>query len=149
VRRLLYGAGAVLIVWGGYGLFTATRHPRPVPWLTFFVGAVALTDFLIAPTVIVIGVLVARLVGFRLRPYVISGLVISGVVLLVAIPLLSGKGLRSDNPSVQPLDYTRGLVITLAAVWAGVALVAVVREWLRDRRDAVERGRTPDPTAAR
>jgi len=128
VRRLLYGAGAVLIVWGLYGLFTATRHPRPVPWLKFFVGAVAVHDLVVAPAAIVIGVLLARLVTARFRPYVISGLFISGVVLLVGLPLVMGKGLRSDNPSIQPLDYTRGLIITLAVVWAGVALVAVVRE---------------------
>ena len=128
MRRLLYGAGAVLIVWGLYGLFTATRHPRPVPWLKFFVGAVAVHDLVVAPAVIVIGVLLARLVTARFRPYVISGLFISGVVLLVGLPLVMGKGLRSDNPSIQPLDYTRGLIITLAVVWAGVALVAVVRE---------------------
>lgn len=126
MRRLLYGAGAVLVVWGLYGLFTATRHPRPVPWLQFFVGAVAVHDLVVAPAVIVIGVLLARLVTARFRPYVISGLFISGVVLLVGLPLVMGKGLRSDNPSIQPLDYTRGLIITLAIVWAGVALAMLI-----------------------
>ena len=128
MKRLLYGAGAVLIVWGLYGLFTATRHPRPVPWLKFFLGANVLTDLVIVPAVMIVGVILARLVGARVRPYVISGLVISGVVLLVGLPLVLGKGLRSDNPSIQPLDYNSGLLITLAAVWAGVALIAVVRE---------------------
>lgn len=136
MRRLLFVPGAVLIAWGGYGLFTTDRHPRPLRWLTFFVGANVLTDLVVAPVVIVLGLLVARLVGARLRPYVISGLVISGVVLLVGLPLARGYGLRGDNPSILPLDYTRGLVITLAAVWAGVTVVAVVREGRRrlDRR---------------
>jgi hypothetical protein len=128
MRRLLYAAGAVLIAWGGYGLFTNTQHPQPVPWLQFFIGANLLTDVVIVPAVIVVGLAVARLGSARLRPYVSSALVLSGVVLLVALPLLLGKGLRSDNPSIQPLDYPRGLLVTLAAVWAGVALVAVIRE---------------------
>ena len=135
MNRFLYGAGAILIVWGGYGLFTATRHPRLVPWLKYFVGAVAVHDLLIAPLVIVVGIVLARLVTARLRPYVISGLFVSGVVLLVGIPLVLGKGLRSDNPSIHPLDYTRGLVVTLAGVWIGVVVVALVRELRRSDTD--------------
>ncbi len=151
MRRLLYLVGGVLIVWGGYGLFTAARHPHPVPWLKFFVGANLLTDGVIAPAVIVIGLLLARVIPVRVRPYIISGLVISGVLLLLGIPLVLGKGLRSDNPSIQPLDYTRGLIITLAAVWAGVAVVAVLRERLRGSRGAAgEQGQTaPAAPAAR
>lgn len=128
VRRLLYGAGAILVVWGLYGLFTAIRHPQPLPWLKYFVGVVAVHDLLLTPVVIILGVLLARLVTARLRGYVISGLFISAVLLLIGLPLVTGKGLRSDNPSIHPLDYTRGLIITLAVVWVGVALFAVVRE---------------------
>jgi hypothetical protein len=126
VRRLLIGAGAVLVGWGFYGLSTAARHPRPVPWLTFFVGANVLTDLIVAPVVVLAGVVVARLGGARWRPYVVSGLVISGVVLLVGLPLARGYGRRGDNPSILPLDYTRGLAITLAGVWTGVGLVSLV-----------------------
>jgi hypothetical protein len=143
VKRLLYAAGTAFIAWGFYGLFTAARHPHPKPWLTFFIGANVLTDLVVAPVTILIGLLVARFVGARLRPYVISGLVVSGVVLLVGFPLARGYGRRSDNPSILPLDYTRGLVITLALVWAGVAAVALVRERLRRVPGAGgERGRT-------
>lgn len=128
MRRLLYVVGAVFIGWGFYGLFTTALHPRPVPWLTFFLGANVLTDLVVAPVVIVVGLLLARVVRPRIRPYVVSGLVISGVVLLVGVPLVRGYGRRSDNPSILPLDYTRGLLITLAAVWAAVTLLAIVRE---------------------
>ncbi|MGB9376002.1 MAG: hypothetical protein WCB04_00620, partial [Mycobacteriales bacterium] len=99
MRRLLYATGTILAAWGGFGLFTAARHPHPVPWLKFFVGANLLTDVVLAPAVIVIGLLVARVVPIRIRPYVISGMVISGVLLLVGIPLVLGKGRRADNPS--------------------------------------------------
>jgi len=68
-----------------------------------------------------------RLVGQSLRPYLTSGLIISGVVSLVAFPLVAGYGRRSDNASIQPLDYSRGLLVTLAAVWSGVAVIALVR----------------------
>jgi len=126
VRRLLFLPGVALIVWGFAGLFTTARHPRPLPWLTFFLGANVLTDAVVAPVVVVAGVVVARLVGARWRGYVTGGLIISGVVLLVGLPMARGYGLRSDNPSILPLDYTRGLALTLALVWVGVALVAVV-----------------------
>jgi len=44
----------------------------------------------------------------------------------VAFPLVAGYGRRSDNPSIQPLDYSRGLLITLAAVWLAVVTIALV-----------------------
>jgi hypothetical protein len=43
-------------------------------------------------------------------------------------------GRRPDVPSALPLDYGTGLLVTLAAVWLGVATVAVVRELTRRRR---------------
>ncbi len=126
MRRLLYVAGAVLVGWGGYGLMTAARHPRPLPWLSFFVGSALLNDLVLAPLVIGVGVLAVRLVGKSVRPYLTSGLIISAVVSLVAFPLVAGYGRRSDNPSIQPLDYSRGLLVTLAAVWSAVAMIAFV-----------------------
>ena len=126
MRRLLIGLGAVLVGWGFYGLYTAPRHPQPVPWLTFFVGAGVLTDLIVTPVVVLVGVVVARLAGARWRPYVASGLVTSGVILLVGLPLARGYGRRSDNPSILPLDYTRGLLVTLALVWAGVAVAGAM-----------------------
>jgi len=128
VRRLLFLPGVVLIGWGFYGLFTAARHPQPVPWLTFFLGANVLTDAVVAPVVIVVGIVLARAVRAQWRPYVAAGLIVSGVVLLIGVPLVRGYGLRTSNPSIQPLDYTRGLLLTLALVWVGVGVVAVVRE---------------------
>lgn len=125
MRRPLYVAGAVLIGWGGYGLMTAARHPKPVPWLTFFVGSALAHDLIVAPLVVVVGVLAVRLVGATVRPYLASGLVISGIVALLAFPLVRGYGRRGDNLSIQPLDYTRGLLITLTAVWLGIAAVGV------------------------
>lgn len=127
MRRLLFLPGVALIGWGFYGLFTTAHHPRPLAWLTFFLGANVLTDAVVAPVVIVTGLVVARAVPRRIRPYVVSGLIISGVVLLIGLPLARGYGLRGDNPSILPLDYTRGLAITLVSVWAGVALLAGLR----------------------
>lgn len=131
MRRLLYVPGVVLIAWGAYGLMTAARHPRPLPWLSFFVGSALLNDLLLAPLVIGVGVLAVRLVGQSLRPYLTSGLIISAVISLVAFPLVAGYGRRSDNPSIQPLDYSRGLLATLAAVWFGVVVIALVRRLTR------------------
>lgn len=143
MRRLLYLAGAVFVVWGAYGLATTMRHPRPLPWLAFFLGGVAGHDGLVAPLVIAIGVVVARFAPARLRPYVVSGLILTGVVGLLAFPFVQRYGARSDNPSILPLDYTRGLLVTLAAVWIGVLAVAVTRESLR--RAATGSGTAGEP----
>ncbi len=135
MRRLLFAGGTVMVVWGGYGLMTAARHPRPVPWLTFFVGSALGHDLLLAPVVVTIGAVAVRLVPPRIRPYVTSGLIVTGVVTLIAYPLLRGYGRRHDNPSIQPLDYTRGLLIVLAAAWLAVAVGAAVGLLRRRGRD--------------
>ncbi|MDQ6874124.1 MAG: hypothetical protein M3042_03540 [Actinomycetota bacterium] len=147
MRRLLYLAGAAFVVWGAYGLATTTRHPRPLPWLAFFLGGVAGHDGLVAPLVIAIGVLVARFAPDRWRPYLVSGLILTGVVGLLAFPFVRRYGARSDNPSILPLDYTRGLIVTLAAVWLGVVALAVTRESIRRAGTGRRRAGVPGPPA--
>ncbi len=147
MKRLLYVAGAALIGWGGYGLFTTTRHPLPLRWLKFFLGAQLGNDLLVIPVAIAVGAVVARVMAPRWRPYIVSGLIITGAIGIIAYPLIGGYGLRGDNPSIQPLDYPRGLLITLASVWAGIVVTAVVRERLR-RGGAGTAGSGPRPAAA-
>ncbi len=140
MRRLLYVAGTLLVGWGVYGLMTAARHPRPLPWLSYFIGSALVHDLVLAPIVIGAGVIAVRVVGASLRPYVTSGLIISAAVTLVAFPLVRGYGRRGDNLSIQPLDYSRGLLVTLVAIWIGVTAVAFIR---RQRHTAADADVTP------
>ena len=91
--------GGALIAYGVVELFAADRGPSPYAWLRFWVGGLALHDFLLAPLVIAVGLVVARVVPATARPYAQAGLIVSGVVTLVALPLVLGYGRTPDEPS--------------------------------------------------
>lgn len=100
-----------------------------------FVGAAVVHDLLLAPFVLAVGTLVARLVPRAIRPAVQAGLIISGSVVLFAFPFVRGYGRVPDNPTILPRNYAQGLVLVLAVVWLAVASLAVVG-WRRAlRRD--------------
>ena len=60
------------------------------------------------------------------RPTVHGGLFVAGSVTLVAVPVLSGRGGRS-NPTTNPLDYPRNLLLLLAAIALVTALLAAIQ----------------------
>ncbi len=84
-------------------------------------------DLLLAPLAIAIGLVVAWAAPSAARPYVQAGLIISGVVVLVAAPFVLGFGRTPDEPSALPLNYARGLLVVLVVVWAVVGVVALAR----------------------
>jgi len=132
VRWVLYAAGTVLAGYGAYGLLTADRS-APLAWARFAALVVVANDLLLAPLVIAVGVLVVRAVPGGARAYVQSGLFISGAVTLLALPFVLGLGRRAELPSALPLDYGRGLIMILVAIWLGVGALAAVRALGRRR----------------
>jgi hypothetical protein len=120
-------AGGLIMGVGVRGLLVNAGDTVPRRWLVVFVGSALAHDLLLAPVVVLLGVAVARLVPVWVRPAVQAGLICSGVVVLFAYPLVRGFGRRADNPTILPLDYGRGLVVVLAAIWlvcGGLALLA-------------------------
>lgn len=101
-------------------------------WGRWFIGSALLHDFLIAPIVAVVAVVVLKVVPARLRAPVQGGLLATGAVLLFAWPLLRGYGKRADNFSVLPRDYADGVFKVLAVVWTTVVVVAIV-SYVRSR----------------
>ena len=118
--------GIAAIGYGGWGVLTggvATDPPVTAAWL--LAGAL-LHDLVLVPLVAVAGWLVTRTVPATVRPVVRAGLAVAGLVTVVALPVLSGRG-DPANPSSTPLDYPRNLVLVLLAVAAATAVVAAVR----------------------
>ena len=143
-RLALYAVGAAVLAYGVVGLFTADRAPSPSLWARFWLGGLVAHDFLLAPLVVAAGVLVTRLARGDARPYIQAGLAMSGMVSLVALPFVLGRGRDEREPSALPLDYGRGLLVTLAAIWLAIAAVGFLRE-LRSRRAV----RGSDPPGSR
>lgn len=132
-RTALIGLGALVILYGAQGLLRSVGFAELRSVATWFVGGALLSDLLLAPVVIIVGVVLSRIVSGRVRPYVQAGLIITGGVTLIALPLLTGRGKSDSNPSELPLNYPRGWLITIACVWAAVAVLALTRWALHSR----------------
>lgn len=117
--------GWAVIGWGVYGIFSNRLDTRPANLAKFVVGGALLHDLLVAPLVILAGVLIARAVPARARGTVQAALIVSGVVALFAWPLVRAYGLAANNPTSLPHNYGLNLLIVLGVVWA-VAAAAIL-----------------------
>ena len=115
--RLLLGAiGVVVMLVAAHGIWADRRYTAPTGLVEWLAGSIVLSDFVIAPLVLVLGFLVVRLVPAVVRPAVVLGLMVAGSVFLVGLPVLAASRRPRANPTVLPLDYGRGLLATFAAV---------------------------------
>jgi len=122
-------AGTGMAAYGIVGLVGSTHTHSLMSAAEWFVGGALTHDLVLAPVVIVLGVLLTRMVPGWVRPYVQAGLFITAALTLVALPFLLGWGYHASNPSALPLNYGRGYGIAVACVWTLIALTA----WLRSR----------------
>lgn len=120
------GAGWALIAWGVRGIFVQRIHTRPGQLLRFFATGLAAHDLLFAPLVLAAGVLIARAVPARWRSPAQAALLMAGPAAMYAYPLVRGYGRSLHNPTSLPHNYAAGLIIVLAAVWAGVLAARLV-----------------------
>ncbi len=120
---LLVGLG--LASWG-FRLLTVTDVPLDV-FASWFAGGVLVHDLVLAPAVFACGWLLRRAAPGRARAPLQAGLVLSGALLVFAIPGLADEGHDSGNPSRLPNDYPHSVAIALAVIWAGVLAAVLVR----------------------
>ena len=109
---------------GVLGLLRNGGRTHPPELATWLVGSAVVHDALIAPAVLAVGLLVARLAPVRVRRFLQAGLAITGMLVLATFPFVGGFGKRPGNPSALPLDYGRGLLVVLCSVWLVVAALA-------------------------
>jgi len=126
LRVAVGAAGVALMGVGAFLLGKAGDIPDVLVWLA---GAVALHDAVVAPVVLLTGLLLVR---GGARGSVRGGLLVAGALTVVALPVLLRPG-RTANPSVLPLDYPRNWLLALGVVAAVTALWAVGRRFVRAR----------------
>jgi hypothetical protein len=121
--------GAPLVAVATYELVSEAGSSGAIAVGRWLVGANLVHDLVIAPMVCVTGWVVARVVPRALRAPIEAGTIVSGVLLIVAFPVLRGYGRDQvpGNPTVQPLDYVPATLTALGAVWAIAAAWTVVR----------------------
>jgi hypothetical protein len=113
--------GWAAIGWGVVGIFRHSLDTRPANLAKFVVGGALLHDLLVAPVVILAGVLIARAVPARARGPVQAALAVTGMVALFSWPLVRAYGLAANNPTSLPHNYGLNLLIVLGVVWAVAA----------------------------
>jgi hypothetical protein len=130
--RVFWVATAVGWTVIAFGVWTVLRRSgatKPANFAAWFVGLALVHDLVLAPLVAGLAVLVGPRIPRWLRGPIVGGLIVSGALVLVALPPILGNQ-PADNPSLLPRDYTGGLVVALAVTWAAIA-VAV---WVSRRR---------------
>ena len=126
-RGLVGLAGFAALGYGLNGLLTMQSATHPAQAARWLVGGILVHDLVIFPATAVAGLVLTRFVRAPYRAVVQGALLVSAAVALSSLPLWRGYGRSPGNPSVDPLPYGRNLAIVLGAVWAGAAVVLVVR----------------------
>jgi hypothetical protein len=123
-------AGWAVILWGVRGALHHDIDTRPGQLARFLLGGALAHDLVLAPTALLIGVLIARRVRGRWRAPLQSALFISATLALFAYPLLRGYGRVWRNPTSLPHNYAANLAVlvaVVAVVTAGLELVSASR----------------------
>jgi hypothetical protein len=125
-RILLAVAGIGLVLFGSFRLITEVPFRNLVFLALWLVAALIIHDGILSPMVVSLGWLLRRLVPDRARRFLQLALIISGLVTVIAVPMIF---LRGSQPAVKAIllrNYgaNLSLIIGIVAV-ASLALYAV------------------------
>lgn len=126
VLQLVIGAlGVGLLAWGGWLLLGlgAGQWVSVGLWLA---GGVIAHDALLAPVVVVLGVLAVRVVPAAARAPLTVALIVWGSITLLAVPVLGRFGALADNPTLLDRSYQTSWWILSAVVAAAVVAASVL-----------------------
>ncbi len=129
-RGVLLALGGVVMLYGAWLLLS---RQDPGQWLevAIWMGAsVAAHDALLSGLVIGVCLLGSRLLPVPWRAPAVVALVVWGSLTIVSVPVLTGLGVRADNPTLLDRPY----VATWWAISAIVVLLVAAAGLLRARR---------------
>lgn len=124
--------GAVGVAIGAWGAFLLLPLIDVDLGLWFIAGPIV-HDLLLAPLLGGLGLLIARWVPVRWRAPVQVGGLLTGVLVLLAVPLLWRPFAGPPNPGLNDRNYLVGLLIAGAAIWLGVLAVSLTKQALQAR----------------
>ena len=120
--RVVLGLAGIALAYVGVRDLLGFDWSRLVSVLEWLIVGNVLHDVILAPLVVVAGVVLARTVPTWARQPVVTGLVVIGVMTLVAIPVLGNFGDEVTNPSLMPRNYWAGWFGFVALVLMAVAV---------------------------
>jgi hypothetical protein len=121
--RTRFGLGLLGVAAAAYGvvLLLDLGWDNLVATATWLVVGVVLHDAVLAPATVLI--CLAGLSLGRWRGAFAAGLLALGTITLTAVPVLSGRGVRADNPTLLDRPYWTGWFIVLGLVCLGVGVM--------------------------
>jgi hypothetical protein len=130
-RIILASAGVGLALFGAYRLITEVPLRSVLFLAVWMLAALVIHDGVLSPFVVTVGWLLRRLLPDRGRRFVQVGLIVAGLVTVIALPLI---GLRGSQPAAKGLllrDYGANLTLIIgvvAVVTLGLYAVRVARD---------------------
>lgn len=126
-RGVLLSLGGALMLYGAWLLLS---RQDPGQWLevALWMGAgVAAHDALLSGLVIGVCLVGSRLLPLAWRAPAVIALIVWGSLTIAAVPVLSGLGVRADNPTLLDRPYVATWWVLSAIVVLLVALAGLVR----------------------
>jgi hypothetical protein len=126
--RLLLGAiGAVVGLYGAWLLLSRQDLDQLLNAALWLASGVVLHDLVLAPLVLVLVVVGARLLTEPVRIPAVVGFVVLGTATIAAIPVLGRFGARPDNPTLLDRDYLAGWLLLAGLTLLGILIATLVR----------------------
>lgn len=132
-RVVLALPGLAALAWGVmlFAEYALPLRPDVYGTIGWIIGGPVLNDGVIAPLTAVLGLILARVLPKPWRAPVVTGTVITGVLAIVAFPLLWRPYGNPPMPGLHDGNPALGLGLTVAAVWLLVVLWAVALQVAR------------------
>jgi hypothetical protein len=124
IRVALALGGIAAIGWGAW-LLRDDGFERWRSQATWFLGGIIVHDAVLAPLVVLVGVLASRMLRPGLRRSVAAGFIVWATVTVSAANVLLPVGGRPDNPSLMNRPYVLAWLVFTGGVLALVAMAAV------------------------
>lgn len=125
--------GALLGLFGGFRLFTEVPMEELVMVGVWLVAAAIIHEGILSPVVVGAGWLISRVVPPRARRYLQAGLIVGGLVTVIAIPLIYREDTQPEVKAILLQNYGANLTLLLALIGA-VSLLAYAVRVARDHR---------------
>lgn len=128
VRVLLALPGLAALAWGVvlFAEYALPLRPDVFGTLGWIVGGPLVNDGVVAPLTAALGLALGRLLPRPWRTPVVTATVITGVLAILAFPLLWRPYGTPPTPGLHDGNPALGLALTTATVWLAAILTAVI-----------------------
>ncbi|MCR6484067.1 hypothetical protein M8542_14690 [Amycolatopsis sp. OK19-0408] len=133
-RTLLALPGLAALAWGVvlFAEYALPLRPDVYGTVGWVIAGPLVNDGVVAPLTALLGFALTRLLPPRWRTTVITGTVITGILAILAFPLLWRPYGTPPMPGLHDGNPALGLILTVTAVWLILAVTRVVPRITRD-----------------